>query len=69
MIKDEITPQNFVAEEFVRHWCIKIMPKENFLLFFVAIIAHYFTFWSQIRGVNFLRLSEMYEINKKQFAC
>lgn len=38
MIKEEITPQNFVEEEFVRYWCIKILPKT---FIFVVIIAYY----------------------------
>jgi len=33
VIKGEITPQNFVAEECVRYWLIKILP-ETLLLFF-----------------------------------
>lgn len=35
LIKEEITPQNFVAEEIVRYWCIKILPK-TFLLFLLS---------------------------------
>jgi hypothetical protein len=38
VINEEITPQNFVAEEFVHYWCIKILPKT---FFFFVIIAHY----------------------------
>jgi len=38
VIKEEITPQNFVAEEFVRYWCIKILPN-TFIS--IVIIARY----------------------------